>query len=94
MGFMARHIKKTPNFQTSVFADLDSDDVHRLLDNYLLCNHAHLVFNIEPRIRQEGEPISAVKKYSVLIFAGRNPASIKDIIKEFKKLLPYHKPEK
>lgn len=94
MGFFAKHTKRTPEFQTSIFADLDRDGVRNLIDNYLLCNHAHLVFNIEPRIRQEGEPITRYRKYSVLVFAGLRPASLDDIIKEFKKLLPYHKPER
>ena len=94
MGFIIKHIKKTPNFKTSVFADLDDSQLHQLLDNYLKCGYSHLVFNIEPRIRQEDEPTSRFRKYSVLIFAGIRPASLDDIIKEFKKLLPYHKPER
>ena len=98
MSFLPNNVKflpkPKPNFEKAVFANLTVIQLHAIIEKYSTGYYPNVVLNIEPMNYFDKTKRTYITKYNMLVFVSNKPASIGDIIAEFKKLLVYHKPER
>ena len=92
MGYNTRI--NTKKFQQAVFADLNKEQLHQLIEKYSTGFFPNVIFSIEPTNTFSNATRAYTTQYAVILFASKTSASIIEIIAEFKKLLIYHKPRR
>lgn len=85
---------RSPIVNKTVYANLDKDELHSILDEYASSLHPSVVFHIETSYIFDKIAGKYFTTYCLLVLSCRCQLTIRDIIREFKNLLTCQRPIK
>lgn len=84
--------KRYPVVNKTVYANLDKNELHSILDEYANSLHPSVVFHIETSYVFDKVIGKYFTTYCLLVLSCRCQLTIRDIIREFKNLLTCQRP--